>query len=175
MENPVNRLAFLLLLTASIASLAQAPQITKGAAVFIEPMGGYETYLVAAMMKKHVPLLVVTDRDKADYIITGTFAHKDIPQPAASQPTVVVNNNNTNALNGNATSNPPLQRAQGLQDQAWAEKRALGETDVTLKMVDPRTSQVVFADTQDAAGNKQIQKTAEACANHLLEFIGKKK
>ena len=34
-------------------------------------MGGYETYLKAALSKKKVPLTVIEDRDKADYEITG--------------------------------------------------------------------------------------------------------
>jgi hypothetical protein len=63
-------LAFLALATCSVC-LAQAPQIKSGSSVYIEPMGGYETYLAAAIVKKQVPLSVVADKDKADYIITS--------------------------------------------------------------------------------------------------------
>ena len=85
-------LAFLLL-TFSIVCFAQAPQIKSASTVYIEPMEGYETYLAAAFTKKHVPLVFVTDRAKADYIITST-----VSQRAPSQPAVVINN--TNNVNG---------------------------------------------------------------------------
>ena len=65
-------LAFVLL-TFSALALAQTAQIKSGAAVYIEPADGYETELAAAMMKKHVPLVVVADQKMADYIIRGTL------------------------------------------------------------------------------------------------------
>jgi len=40
--------------------------------VFIEPMDGYETALTTAMTEKQVPLIVVTDRNKAKYVIKDT-------------------------------------------------------------------------------------------------------
>jgi hypothetical protein len=61
------------LLTFSTFAFAQAPQIKNGATVYIEPADGYETELAAAMMKKHVPLVVVADQKMADYIIRGTL------------------------------------------------------------------------------------------------------
>ena len=45
--------------------------IPSGSKVFIEPMNGYEIYLSAALQKKHVPIAVITQKDKADFIITG--------------------------------------------------------------------------------------------------------
>ncbi|MGH9774770.1 MAG: hypothetical protein ACRD50_07460 [Candidatus Acidiferrales bacterium] len=39
--------------------------------MFIEPMGGFETYLAAAFTKKKVPLQVVQDKAQADFVITG--------------------------------------------------------------------------------------------------------
>lgn len=55
-------------------------------------MGSYETYLAAAFTKKHVPLIVVTDKDKAAYIVTGSAQHKDL---SGGQPWVVVDNRNS--------------------------------------------------------------------------------
>lgn len=71
------------LLTLSTIALAQTPQIKSGATVYFEPANvgtkgqntqtmvevGFETYLSAAIMKKGVPLVVVIDKDKAEYII----------------------------------------------------------------------------------------------------------
>lgn len=52
------------------------PQISKeaipaGSKVFIAPLKGYESFLVAAFVKKGTPIVVVNSKDKADYEITG--------------------------------------------------------------------------------------------------------
>src|SRR5215469_1106753 len=49
----------------------QTKAIPAGARVFLEPMGGFETYLKSAMAKKKVPLQIVDDKARADFIITG--------------------------------------------------------------------------------------------------------
>ena len=56
-----------------------APIPTKpvaGSKVYIEKMDGFENYLAAAFAKKKVQLIVVMDKDQADYIITGTSEDK---------------------------------------------------------------------------------------------------
>jgi hypothetical protein len=68
----VKRILAVLVATFCIAAAAQTKHIEKNATVYIEPMGGFETYLSAAILKKNVPLNVVDDKAKADYIITGT-------------------------------------------------------------------------------------------------------
>jgi hypothetical protein len=47
-------------------------KIPFNAKVYVAPMEGFETYIMAAIMKKEVPVQVVTDREKADYEIRGT-------------------------------------------------------------------------------------------------------
>jgi len=42
-----------------------------GVALFIEPMNGFENFLEGAILKKKVPVVVVDDRSKADFIMTG--------------------------------------------------------------------------------------------------------
>lgn len=39
-------------------------------------MNGFETYLAAAMRKKEVPVILVADRDQADFEITGVSEKK---------------------------------------------------------------------------------------------------
>lgn len=68
----MNRVLAFALLTFSALALAQAPQIRSGATVYIEP-NGYELSLTAALVKKQVPLAVVTEKSKADYILTSTL------------------------------------------------------------------------------------------------------
>jgi hypothetical protein len=55
-------------------------------------MGGYETYLSAAIIKKHVPLIVVTDKDKADFTITSSVSQRAPTRPRLSStiPTVKI-------------------------------------------------------------------------------------
>ncbi|HKX31185.1 MAG TPA: hypothetical protein VJ302_26080 [Blastocatellia bacterium] len=45
--------------------------IPSGSKVYVAPMGGFETYLIAALAKKKVPLMVVTRREDADFEIVG--------------------------------------------------------------------------------------------------------
>jgi hypothetical protein len=46
--------------------------IERSSRIYIAPIeGGFDTYLAAAIVKKQVPVVVVTDRAKADYEITG--------------------------------------------------------------------------------------------------------
>jgi len=46
-------------------------KIPAGAKVYIAPLNGYESFLVAAIVKKETPLVVVNSPEKADYQITG--------------------------------------------------------------------------------------------------------
>jgi hypothetical protein len=177
-ENLVNRFFAALLLMLSAVAFAQSPQIKSGAAVFIEPMGGYETYLAAAIVRKHVPVDVVADRSKADYIITSNVSHR-----TPSQPKVVVNDNsvNKNAVNStnvNNSNNDAWNQGSELGRQIAAERRAahaaLGATSASISVMDAQSSQIVFAYAVGKAGSRnQIQSTADACAKHLKEFIDK--
>ena len=62
-----------------------AQLIPRDSKVFIAPFvseseqksaQGFETYLAAAMRKKSVPLLIVTDIESADFVISGTADKK---------------------------------------------------------------------------------------------------
>jgi hypothetical protein len=152
----MNRIIALVLLTFSAIVFAQAPQIKSGATVYIEPMGGYETYLAAAIAKKQVPLIVVADKDRADYIIRST-----VTQTTPSQPTVVVNNTNANGSN---VSN------RGNGGSLAALIAANNAVSASIAVIDARSSQIVFASSSDRGG---LMGTAETCAKHLKEFIKK--
>jgi hypothetical protein len=45
--------------------------IARNSRFYIQPMDGFETYLAAALRKKEVPVVVVTEPDLADFIISG--------------------------------------------------------------------------------------------------------
>ena len=63
-----------LLCLGMVPVLAQTkiPKIESGSKIFIAPMGGFENYVTAGIIKKNVPVVVVADRDKAEYEIRGS-------------------------------------------------------------------------------------------------------
>ncbi|MBV9215217.1 MAG: hypothetical protein JO053_03490 [Acidobacteria bacterium] len=67
---------FTILLLAGAVVAQNDTKIPRNSKVFIAPMDGYEVTLAAALKKKEVPLLVVTDRTQADFEITGTHEKK---------------------------------------------------------------------------------------------------
>ena len=147
----------------SASMFAQTTQLHSGSTVYIEPMNGYETYLAAAIAKKQVPMIVVADKDKADYIIKST-----VSQRASTAPAVVVNNTtNVNSSGGNDAFNQGMQRAA-------AARAARGATSASISIIDAHSSQIVLAYAVGKAGNtNQIQSAAEACTKHLKEFMEK--
>jgi hypothetical protein len=155
------------------SAFAQTPVIHRGSTVYIEPMGGYETYLAAAFVKKHVPLAIVTDKNKADYIIRST-----VSQSVPSTPQVVVNTSATATVNegnsGNQAWNQGWESGQAAAAARAARRAALGSISVSISVIDPHSSQIVFASSADKGGTtNQESKTAETCAKNLKEFIQK--
>ena len=55
---------------------SNATTIPAGSTAYITPMDGFENYLAAAFAKKHVPVVILGDKEKADFIITGTAEHQ---------------------------------------------------------------------------------------------------
>jgi hypothetical protein len=47
-------------------------KLAPNSKVFLAPMGGFEEELKTAILKKKVPVVLVTDKDQADYEIAGT-------------------------------------------------------------------------------------------------------
>jgi hypothetical protein len=100
-------LAVCLLFT--LGASAQTPagaHMERGGTIFITPMQGFETYLTAAILKKKVPLVVVGDQTKADYILSGTSAVEKAgwaktifvsPSPHA-QASIQIKNSKTGAI-----------------------------------------------------------------------------
>ena len=156
-----------LLLLCCIPAFAQTPHIKSGSTVYIEPMDGYETYLAAAFAKKHVPLVVVMDKSKAEYVITSTVEHT-VP----NQPAVVVNNTNIDGANADKSDNGVSAR---IAERA-AERAARGSTSASISVIDVQSSQISFAySVGKSRDTNQVQSAAEACAKHLKEFIEKQK
>src|SRR5215470_7753009 len=47
-------------------------KIPSGSKVYVAPMGGFENYVIAGIVKKKVPVSLVSTRDKAEYEIRGS-------------------------------------------------------------------------------------------------------
>jgi len=138
-------LAVMLLCCLPAAALAQAPKITKGAKVYIEPSHGFETYLAAAFAEKGVPVLIVSDKSKADYEISSTV----MPRDRTPQSSIVVNT----AIAGSAGSLP-------------------APTSLSISVDDVHSSVIVYAYTYDRHGYEiSLQSGAESCAKHMKKFI----
>jgi hypothetical protein len=58
-------------LTFSTRIIAADSSIPPEATVYVVPTDGYDTYIVAALAKKKVPVLVVNDKAKADFEISA--------------------------------------------------------------------------------------------------------
>lgn len=46
-------------------------RIPAGSKVYVNPMDGFETYITAALQKKDIPLIIVANREQADFEIKG--------------------------------------------------------------------------------------------------------
>jgi hypothetical protein len=58
--------------TDSTGAVITNESLPKGARIFVAPISnGFETYITAGIEKKKVPVVVVADRSKADYELTG--------------------------------------------------------------------------------------------------------
>jgi hypothetical protein len=68
-------LVMICLLAGCSAAAAQVDvpdsRVAPGSKVFIAPMNGFETYLMAAFSSKKMPLIVVSSRDEADFEVAG--------------------------------------------------------------------------------------------------------
>lgn len=82
-------------------------KIPRGAKVYIAAINGYESYLIAGIVKKEVPILVVNSRDKADYEISGVAESQQAgwakmffmgSQASAEQASIVMRNLTTGTV-----------------------------------------------------------------------------
>lgn len=124
----------------------QAPQLKSGATVYIEQTtDGFESYLVAAKMEYKVPLVVVADKDKAEYIIKSNV--QQIQQAGGG----VIGS----LLGGSATPS------------TWLEVSA------TISLIDSRTSEILFA--YSTSKQSSIKNAAQDCVWKLAKFMKKQK
>lgn len=78
------RLLACMMLCAAFASVSQAQlygSIPANAKIYIDASSGFDTYLDTALRKKHVPLMITTQKNMADYEFQVLSAAQPIPGP----------------------------------------------------------------------------------------------
>ena len=53
-----------------------AGRLAPGSKIYVDAQDGFDTYLTAALEKKHVPVTVVENKEKADYVLSGVSDHQ---------------------------------------------------------------------------------------------------
>jgi hypothetical protein len=121
-------------------------------------------------------LIVVADKEKAEYIIRSNVSQQVPAQPAVVVNNSNVNNNTVNSTNVNNGGNDAWEEAGQRAEARRAARAALGSTNASISVIEAKSSQVVFAYSVDKHGTThQSQSAAEACAKHLKEFMEKGK
>jgi hypothetical protein len=107
MRRPVTLLLLTLVCLISAAQTKTTAKIPSGSKLYVAPINGYENYIIAGIQKKQVPVVIVMDRDKADYEITGASESEKAgwakmfflgSQQSAEQASVVVKNIKTSEV-----------------------------------------------------------------------------
>jgi hypothetical protein len=133
---------FLLLLLNSISAFGVTH---AGAKIYLEPQGGFETYLAAALTKKHVPVTIVGDPEQADYVLEAA------PVEHKTEST------------GSKVARCLFLYCAGIE----------GVESTSVRLIEQKTKTTVWSYTVNK-GHQREQSLAEAVAKHLLnEFINR--
>jgi hypothetical protein len=112
--------------------------------IYIEPQNGFELYISAAIIKKHVPAVVTQNKDEATFFITSAVESKE--ESAGSKLTRCL-----------------FLYCAGIQ----------GNQTATVQLVNSTTQEVQWAYNVRKGSASAYQSTAEAIAKHLKEFLEK--
>jgi hypothetical protein len=123
-------------------AFAVEPTLPK---IYIEPQSGFESYISAAVIKKHVPVVVTQRKEDAKFLLTSAvLEHKE-------------------------STGGKIARCAFLYCIGIA-----GTQTATVQLIDPANQDVIWAYNVRKADASAYQSTAEAIAKHLKEFLEKK-
>jgi len=114
--------------------------------IYISPAQGFESYLAAAMTKKHVPAQILQDQNDVDYVLSAA--------PVQEKP----------ESTGGKVARCLFMYCGGIE----------GSQTASVTLTDVRTNVVVWAYNVRKGGSKNYQSSAEACAKHLKEWLERK-
>ena len=140
-EGTMKKLGLLLVFVASLSCFGQLARPT----IYVEPQQGFETYLAAAISKKNVPVDVVMDETKANYVL------KAAPVEIETEST------------GGKIARCLFAYCAGIEDKG----------NVSVQLIQTSSSKVMWAYSvnKQKGGSKNSQAMAEAVAKHLKEFV----
>ena len=110
--------------------------------IYIEPQSGFESYLSAAIVKKHVPAVVTQNKESATFILTSAVLAKE-------------------ESTGSKVARCLFAYCAGIQ----------GIQTATVQLVNIKTQEVAWAYNVRKASASAYQSTAEAAAKHLKKFF----
>lgn len=115
--------------------------------IYIEPQNGFESYISAAVFKKHVPATIANDKSSAAFVLkSGAFATQEEKSGLGKLARCVY------AL------------CIGID----------GSQTVSVELRDTKTDKLVWAYSVRKIGTVNYQSSAEAIAKHLKEFLEKR-
>jgi len=135
-------------IASTLAVLVSAATLVSAGArhtIYVEPSDGFDTSIIAALQKKHVPVEIVTDKDRADYVLKATDVqiHKE--------------------SGAGKIARCLFAYCAGIEDSG----------NVSVQLVDTRTKTIAWGyNVTKQRASKNRQSMAEAIAKHLnKEFL----
>ncbi len=122
-----------------------APRVvaTGGAPrIYIPPQEGFDSYLSAAIVKKHVPAVVTQEKDEAQFLLTSAVDAK-------------------RESTGSIVARCLFLYCAG----------AAGTQTATVQLVNAKSHEVIWAYNVQKGSAQAYQSTAEAIAKHLKKFL----
>lgn len=129
-------------LIAAVAA-AQSLSVPTQPRVFIEPQNGFESYISAAIIKKHVPITITETRDSATFVLTSHVMEKT-------------------ESTGSKVARCLFLYCAGMEGMQTA----------TVQLVN-KNSEVAWAYNVRKGSASAYQSTAEAIAKHLKDYLEK--
>lgn len=119
-----------------------APSNWGAPRIWIDPASGLQSYVAAAIVKKHVPAVVTQDQNNARFTLAGNIDRKT-------------------ESTGSKIARCLFVYCIGIE----------GIQTVTVTLMDTPTGEVIWAYTVKKASANAFQSTAEAVAKHLKKFL----
>jgi hypothetical protein len=110
--------------------------------IYIQPQEGFESYISAAIVKKHVPAVVTQNKEDAQFLLTSAVQSKE------------------------ETTGSKIARCLFLYCAGME-----GSQTATVQLVTSKTQEVAWAYNVRKGSSKAYQSSAEAIAKHLKHFL----
>ena len=121
---------------------AQEPATRGFPRIYVDRDNGFESYLSAAIVKKHVPAVVTQEKNDAEYVLLSVVLAKE-------------------ESTGSKVARCLLAYCMGIE----------GKQTATVQLVNPKTQEVVWAYNVRKGDASAYQSTAEAVAKHLKSYL----